>query len=313
MSEPLLLAIEIGGTKLQLITSQGIDGVVDTYEASVDAEAGAAGIQQCLADAIGRLKKQFAWQAVGVGYGGPIDSRTGTVCRSFQIGGWSDFPLADWLRELTGAPVVVENDSNAAALGEALSGAGKGCDPVFYTNSGSGVGGGLVCDGQLYHGAIPGEAEFGHLRLDREGTIVEDRCSGWAVDRKVRQAIADHPDSILAKLAKEETSEQNESRLLTPALASQDPVAHQIVEETADDLAFALSHVVHLFHPEVIVLGGGLALIGDPWRDAVAERLPRHLMDGFAPGPVVRLSTLGQLVVPVGVLHLAAECSRQNI
>ena len=80
----------------------------------------------------------------------------------------------------------------------------------------------------------------------------------------------------------------------------------RIVDATAAVLAFALSHVVHLFHPEVIVLGGGLALIGEPWREAVARHLPRHVMDGYAPGPDVRLALLGEDVVPTGVLHLAA-------
>ena len=69
-----------------------------------------------------------------------------------------------------------------AALGEAMRGAGVGFNPVFYVTLGSGVGGGLVVDGRIYHGAKPGEAEIGHVRLDRNGTIVEARCSGWAVD-----------------------------------------------------------------------------------------------------------------------------------
>jgi glucokinase len=304
MSEPLLLAIEIGGTKLQLVTARGTSEILDRTQMTVDPQAGATGIQQRLTEAIDALKIRYPWQAVGVGYGGPIDARTGTVCRSFQIGGWSGFPLADWLHSMIAAPVVVENDANAATLGESLAGAGRGFNPVFYTNSGSGVGGGLVIEGRLYHGAIPGEAEFGHLRLDRAGTIVEDRCSGWAVDRKVRDAIKSNPKSRLAQLVQQADHPGGEARFLTPAIAANDEVAKSILDETAADLAFALSHVVHLFHPEVIVLGGGLAMLGPSWRDAVAQHLPRHLMDGFT--ATVRISELGQQVVPIGALHLAA-------
>jgi glucokinase len=279
--------------------------VIDATRLDVDPTQGAEGIQERLSRTVRELRDRFAWQAAGIGYGGPIDARTGTVCRSFQIAGWAGFPLAAWMRELLGVPVVVENDSNAAALGEALSGSGRGYDPVFYTNSGSGVGGGLVTGGRIYHGAVPGEAEFGHVRLDLSGTTVEDRCSGWAVNRRIRELTVSAPDSKLARLLPEEPGD--EAKWLAQALAEEDLHALQIVDQTAAALAFALSHVVHLFHPEVIVLGGGLALIGEPWRAAVARHLPRHVMDGFAPGPAIRLASLGENVVPLGMLHLAAD------
>jgi glucokinase len=213
--------------------------------------------------------------------------------------------LRAWLSELLGAPVAVENDSNLASLSEARFGAGVGFNPVFYTNSGSGVGGGLIVDGRIYHGAPPGEAEFGHLRLSPGGPIVEDRCSGWAMDRRIRERCAREPAGELARLVG--GTRGGEARFLSAALAAGDPAARQILEETAGDLAFGLSHVVHLFHPGVVVLGGGLALLGEPWRAAVAQALPAHLMGVFRPGPVVRLAALGEAVVPVGALILAAS------
>jgi glucokinase len=103
-----------------------------------------------------------------------------------------------------------------------------------------------------------------------------------------------------------------ESRHLAKALAAGDTAAKQIVEETANDLVFALSHVVHLFHPGVIVLGGGLSLLGEPWRAAVAEALPAQVMAAFRPGPVVRLAALGEDVVPVGALTLAASLDTEE-
>ena len=305
MSGNLLLAIEIGGTKLQLVTGSQPDEPLDVTSLDVDSQQGAKGIRAQLESAILELRKRFDWVAAGIGYGGPVDTHTGTVSRSFQIGGWSGFPLKDWLTGLVEVPVVVENDTNAAAVGEALYGSGKGYDPVFYTNSGSGVGGGLVARGQIYHGAVPGEAEFGHLRLDRSGKIVEDVCSGWAVNRRVRESAVSHPDSLLASLLPRETG--GEAQWLGEALAGGDQLADQILAETSSTLAFALSHVVHLFHPEVIVLGGGLAQIGEPWRLAIADQLPEHLMDGMVSGSEIRLSSLGELVVPTGVLHLASE------
>ena len=127
--------------------------------------------------------------------------------------------------------MAVENDSNLAALAEARNGAGTGFNPVFYTNSGSGVGGGLMVDGQIYHGAPPGEAEFGHLRLSPGGPIVEDRCSGWAMDRKIRERCTREPFSDLARRVG--GTRGGEARHLAEALAGGDLAAREILEETA--------------------------------------------------------------------------------
>ena len=141
------------------------------------------------------------------------------------------------------------------------------------------------------------------------GTTVEDRCSGWAVDEKIRGAVRAQPGGILAGLAS--GARAVDARLLAPALARGCPLAGQILAETAEDLAFALSHAVHLFHPAAIVLGGGLALVGEPWRGAVAAALPRFVMRAFTPVPRVSLAALGGDAVPAGALLLAAGHRRR--
>ncbi len=239
----------------------------------------------------------------GVGFGGPVDWKTGKICRSHQIEGWSEFDLGGWLRQLAGAPVVVDNDANVAALGEALCGAGVGFNPVFYVTLGSGVGGGLVVDGKIYHGAKPGEAEIGHVRLDRHGTIVEARCSGWAVDARIRELKEKEPSSLLARLAGKAVG--GEARHLAAAWQHGDPAARRLLQETAEDLAFGLSHVVHLLHPEIIILGGGLSTVGEPLRASVESALRQFTMEAFAPGPSIALAALGEDAVPVGALRLA--------
>jgi glucokinase len=165
------------------------------------------------------------------------------------------------------------------------------------------VGGGLVVDERIYHGAKPGESEIGHIRLDKTGTLLESRCSGWAVDKKIREAISTNPKSILSKLVGNSTG--GEATFLKPALDKNDPLAAQILNETSEDLAFGLSQAVHLFHPEIIVLGGGLSLVGEALRAAVEKHLGNFTMKAFAPGPKICLAKLGEDAVPVGALTLA--------
>jgi glucokinase len=252
-----------------------------------------------------RLLERWQPQAIGVGYGGPVDHRSGRIRCSHHVEGWNDFPLGDWLREQTGLPAFVENDANVGGLGEALHGAGRGFSPVLWVNSGTGVGGGLIVDGRIYHGAIPGEVEIGHLRMDRDGTTVEQRCAGPAVDRRAREAAVSHPASVLARHVAS-GPRGGEARCLATALQEGCVVAGDILTEVAEDLAFGLSHAVQLLHPEVIVFGGGLSLIGEPLRERIAAALPRWVMAAFAPGPQVKLAALREDAVPVGALALAA-------
>ncbi len=299
-----LIGIEIGGTKLQLVAGDESGAIRARRKLRVEPEKGGAGIRCQIEDELPGLLRAFPSRAVGIGFGGPVDWKTGRICRSHQIEGWSEFDLGGWIQQVSGVSLVmVENDANTAALGEALHGAGSGFAPVFYVTLGSGVGGGLVVEGRIYHGAAPGEAEIGHVRLDRTGVILEERCSGWAVDRKIRELEATAPSSFLWQMARQ--SPGAEARHLVRALEQGDCAAQRVLAETAEDLAFGLSHVVHLFHPQVIVLGGGLAGIGEPLRCCVEANLRRFTMDAFAPGPRIALAALGEDAVPVGALCLA--------
>ena len=305
------LGIEIGGTKLQLVAGTHHGDIVERRRIQVDRALGGEGIRAEIGAHLPSLIQAHQPIAIGVGFGGPVDYRTGRIACSHQIQGWHEFELGQWLNGLTGLPIAIDNDANVAALGEARHGAGRNHDPVLWINMGSGVGGGLVVDRHIYHGAIPGEAELGHLRLDKSGTIVENRCSGWAVDRRIREAVTLHPGSALARLVGE--AKQGEARFLAPALVVHDPIAQAILSELADNLAFALSHAVHLFHPEIIVVGGGLSLIGAPLREAIAAGLPRYVMDYFHTAPEIALAGLGEDSVPVGALALAMDASGEGL
>ncbi|MFM8290125.1 MAG: ROK family protein [Planctomycetia bacterium] len=301
------LGVEIGGTKIQVAVVRDDGAVVAIVGDRVTPAAGAEGVRRSIAALVealvARCPEMATIAAAGIGFGGPVDRTGGQVATSFHVAGWDGFPLAVWLAELVGGrPVAIENDANAAAFAEATVGAGRGGRSVLYSNAGSGVGGGFVSGGRLFHGEPPGELEIGHLRLDADGTRTEDVASGWALDRAVRAEVAAHPEGPLGRLA---AGREPSAVLLGAALAGGDEAARRILAAAAAAYALALSHAVHLLHPEVIVLGGGVARLGEPWRAAVADRLPDLLMEPFRPGPAVRLAALGDAVVPVGAALLA--------
>ena len=296
------IGIEIGGTKQQIVVGDAEGRIIDRCRFSVNPSGGGPAIRERITEELPPILADHHPERIGVGFGGPIDITTGTVAVSHQIEGWSGFPLRDWLNEISQLPVVVENDANTAALAEAMRGAGRGFDPAFYMNIGSGVGGGLIIDGKIYHGDTPGEVEVGHLRLDPNGTTLEDRCSGWAVGRAIRDALRTHPESLLNTLC--DNTPGNEAKHLPEALAQNDPLARDILATTTHQLAFALSHVTHLFHPQVITLGGGLSLIGVPLRKSIEQKLPEFLMEIYGNGPQIKLAELEEDAVPAGALLL---------
>ncbi len=296
------LGIEIGGTKLQLVLGDDEARILERFRLTVDPEQGARGIKKQIRETLDKIRLHSV-SSIGIGFGGPVDHQTGKILTSYQVSGWGDFVLQEWLEKLTRIPVWIDNDANVAALGESLFGAGADCEQVFYVTIGSGVGAGLVVNKRIYHGAKNSEQEFGHIRLDKSGRTVEQACAGWAVDEKIRKHAHEYPDSILAELTRGLT--RGEARVLLKALERDDSAARDILEKTTDDLSFGLSHVVHLMNPQTIILGGGLSLIGEPLRAMIAQKLPSYLMDVLRPGPSIQLSALKEDAVPVGALALA--------
>ena len=179
----MILGIEIGGTKLQWIVGSGSDTAwIARRLASVERERAAEGIRTQLVEITESLLAEYPEiERIGIGFGGPVDPTAGRVILSHQIDGWQDFPLASWLAEHTRRPVMLANDSDCAGLAEATYGAGRGEHSVFYSNVGSGIGGALIIDGNLYTGGSGIASEIGHLRLMPYGLAECDMAAFSAV------------------------------------------------------------------------------------------------------------------------------------
>ena len=320
MSKPLLLGIEIGGTKLQVGLGHGDGRLLGLRRVAVDASAGAAGILE----QVRREADHVAWacdttrervEAVGVGFGGPVDAARGVVARSFQVEGWDGFALAEWVRsELGVAAVAVENDAAAAGLGEARFGAGVGHSPVLYVTVGSGVGGGLVVDGRIYRGAGRGAAEVGHLRvarLDAEGgkhwAELEELASGWAIAAAARERLAAGQGGVLADLVDGDPA-QVTAEVVAMAAALGDPEARWVLDRAVAAMAFGLAQAVALLAPRRIILGGGVSQIGEEgWFSPIRRELDLMVFPPFRGSYDLCPARLGEPVVVHGALALARD------
>jgi len=199
---------------------------------------------------------------------------------------------------------VIENDTNCGALAEARLGAGAGAKVVFYTNIGSGIGGGIVIDGQLYSRPF-GAAEIGHTKLwdpaAGDYCIVERLCSGWSINRMAREQVAAGKMPQVLALAGGKP-ENVTAEHVGQAAAEGDPAAIALIEAAARNFAVALCNVIALLNPDTIVVGGGVSLMGDlffaPLRAAVARSVFKPYADNYQIVP----SGLGENVVLVGAL-----------
>ena len=175
--DSFFVGIEIGGTKIQVVTGDNRAQILDRHRYNADSALGAEGIRNQIAEALSEIQAAKKIRSIGVGFGGPFNRESGRTCCSHQVIGWDDFPLRQWLRDQAGGvPVNIDNDANVAALGEARYGAGVGENPVFYVTLGSGIGGGLVIDGKMFHGALPTYVPSGALISDLTKTAHHHEC-----------------------------------------------------------------------------------------------------------------------------------------
>jgi glucokinase len=310
----MYVGIEIGGTKLQLGLGAGDGKLLGLWRAGVDIAAGPEGIRRQITGGLPRLladagMERSAIKGVGIGFGGPVDDATHHIIKSHQIEGWDDFPLADWITDLVGLPAVLGNDANVAGLAEAHFGAGKGLSPIFYITIGSGIGGGLIVDGEIYRGVGRGAAEIGHLRVptltseSRPFIPLEEMASGWAIGQSARRLA--RRDSELAGLVAGQIDRITAADVAQAASCG-DLVAREVLDRAWTYLAEGIVQVITLFCPRRIVIGGGVSLMGEeilfrPLRALVAHRVFKPFAGCYDIVPAV----LGEEVVVHGALTLA--------
>jgi glucokinase len=313
LSNSLAMGIEIGGTKIQ-VGIGSTDGKLlpgGMIRKRVVRENGALGIRR---DLISMTEELLASKhlrlsnidKIGIGFGGILDTNQGIVLKSFQIDGWNNFPLREWAEKQWGKNVFVHNDASTAGLAETLHGSGRGYTRIFYMTLGSGVGGGWILNGKIEDGQGFGAAEIGHTWVsDPESGIpteLEQICSGWSIGRRARLA-ASNKKTLMTKIAG--TLEGIDAHVVYLAAEKGDEIANLILSETCQTLSLAISNIIALLHPERVILGGGVSLMGRLFWNTLRKEVKWRTIPLFSSQVDVVRAKLKDDVVVIGALCLS--------
>jgi len=246
----------------------------------------------------GAKHEQFI--GVGVGAPGPLDRKRGVVLIAPNLG-WRNLPLRDLIQERVGLTATLDNDANCATLGEWWTGAAKGAENVVGITIGTGIGGGLILNGRLYHGASDMAGEIGHTTIDSNGRrckcgnygCLEAYASGPAIAERAREALAADEESMLTQLVHGQL-ERITAQTVYEASERGDLVAREVVRETARFLGAGIANLLNTFNPDVVVIAGGVTQAGDalfePLNAEVRKRAFRpaveacRIVPGILPG-----------------------------
>ena len=310
----LTIGIDVGGTKVLGGVVDEAGKVLTTARKDTPRQGGSA-LTQTIADVAKELLAQHSVASVGVSAAGFVSSDRKTMLATPNIADWNGVDLDNQLTKLIGLPVVIENDANAAAWGEAKFGAGKNQDHMMMLTVGTGIGGGIVVNGALYRGAFGIAAEFGHMRVVPEGHICgcgargcfEQYASGNALLRHAREAINASPEIARNLLSRGDgTVAGLTGQAITDAARDGDPVALAAFNTTGQWLGAGIASLVVLLDPACVVIGGGVIDAGEILLKPTRESLERNMpFAGKHPYPQIIAAQLGNEAGLVGVADLA--------
>lgn len=306
-----IIAVDLGGTQIR---AARYDLELNQLQRENTLTQAAAGVQPTIDRMKAYIRKVLPAGAedvlgIGISSPGPLNPFSGVIVAPPNLPGWLDVPLRDIIAEEFKLPVYIGNDANVAALAEASTGAAQGCRHVTYITVSTGIGAGIICDGKLLLGREGLAAEFGHIPIivdNRTVSSVELEAAGPAIARRAKRAIEAGASSMVSDLAQGDLG-GIDAKVVGMAAASGDKLAIDVIAYAGRIIGLGIVSILHLFNPEVIVIGGGVTKTGDllfaPMRKAVSENV---MDEAYIEGLRIEPSALGDDVALVGAAALVA-------
>ena len=311
-----LVGVDLGGTNIGAgaLAEDGSGDVVALRSEPTRADQGAESVVDRMVRMIDTVIAETIAQTgakrddvigIGVGAPGPLDRERGIVVTTPNLG-WTNYPLRDVIAERTRLPVRIDNDANCATLGEWWLGAAKGASNVIGMTIGTGIGGGVIVGGRLYHGSSDVAGEIGHATIDINGRrskcgnygCLEAYASGPSIAERAREALSGDSEAMLLRMVGGDASRITAATVYEAARRG-DEAALDVVRETSRFLGAGLANLLNIFNPEVVVLAGGVTHAGDtlflPLRREVAKRAFKPAVDAcrIVPGTLTAAGVVG--------------------
>ena len=281
----LFAGIDIGGTKIAIALASPSGEVVAKRSLPTRPELGPYAIIENVAVTLDEMcaENDAVLASIGIGSPAPIDVERGLIMSPSNLRDWAEFPVVDLLAKRFRVPVMLENDANAAALGEHMFGAGRGHKNVFYVTVSTGIGGGIIIDGEVYHGVCTAAGEIGHTIVQPDGVkcncgsvgCLETICSGTHIVRRTNERLARGDDSVINEMVKE--AGKLTAEIVINAVRQNDRLAVEIWDETLRYLAIGIANAITLLAPEIVVIGGGMAAAGPLLFGPLQKTVPQYV------------------------------------
>ena len=279
----LFAGIEIGGTKKQIEIADESGKIVKLVTGKIPIPNGAPDILNWIETNLTALLREYPMVgALGVGFGGPIETATGRVLLSVQVKGWMDFELKTWFHEKFSLPTTVVNDTVAGGYAELMNGAGRGFHNFYYTNIGTGIGGAMFIGRKTFDGIGYGGVYMGNTYVaDYTGSAgsvcrLEELCSGTGIEAQLRKPGAVNSDSILFEMCGGDTSKLN-CAMLGKAANAGDETALRHIDNFARTYGITIANFISLFSPERVAIGGGVANLGETILSPVRKYVEQYV------------------------------------
>ena len=306
----MILAIDIGGSQFGLALAAP-DGRIIKHIRHQTNDRADKRIDRIIAESK-TLISQSPVSACGIGFGGPVNFDAQRIVNSTHVAGWDDCPLPEIVQQHLGLPAIIDNDANVGALGEFTFGAGKNSRHIIYYTISTGIGGGIIINGEIYRGGNGYAGELGHVPILRDGPkcdcgnrgCLEALCSGTAIGRRATAAVKKHPRKGIA-IAR--TANPITAKTLFDTARSGDPYAKALVNEICTDLGQGLAMAVNAFAPDVIVIGGGVSNAGRVLFEPLRRETRQFLMPVHRPHLKIAPAKLKSRSVLLGAVALTKQ------
>ena len=314
-----VIGIDIGGTKLATVVADKDGNILQKVRKPTESEKGPRHAVELILSMVSEVLdlaglRREDISGIGVSCGGPLDTKTGIIYSPPNLPGWDALPLKEMIESEFHIPTVIENDANASALAEARFGGGRGYDYVLYMTMSTGIGGGIVANGEIYHGANDSAGEVGHQILLPDGPLcgcgrhgcLEALCSGPSIARRAQAAITDQPHTKILALAEGQMDRVRSEHVLQAARDG-DPLAIALVEETAYYMGWGIANLVNILNPEIVLLGTIAVAAGDLLLDPIRRTVTEMAMQ--RPLETVRImpAELGDAIGDLAAISLVID------